>query len=169
MNAITLYTKRIGQATSFEFNLFDNQFATENLAVRKVFMAMLESVRQCLSDVEIEYNDSMMADKIGVRRAGELLRFLGATRENTRDNVSNGAVFSRTFRASLTKERYDYFYNLKDIATLAHYRLQEGEADRIVFYFTRYLQLIAPDSSASDKFLERLESFSLPYRLVPIM
>lgn len=168
MNAITLYTKSIGPATSFEFNVFDNQFATENLAVRKVFMAMLESVRHCLSDVEIEYNDSMLAEKMGGRRAGELLRFLGATKENTRDNVSNGVVISRTFRASLTQERYDYFYHLKDIAELAHYRLQEGEADRIVFYFTRYLQLIAPDRRSHDRFLERLESFSLPYRLVPI-
>jgi len=168
MNAVTLYTKRIDQAASFEFNLFDNQFATENLAVRKVLMAMLEAVRHCLSDVEIEYNDSMLAEKVGARRAGELLRFLGATRDNSRDNLEDGVVISRTFRAPLTEERYDYFYNLKDIATLAHYRLQEGAEDRIVFYFTRYLQLIAPDRSSHDQFLERLESFSLPYRLVPI-
>lgn len=168
MNAIILYTRRQGAATSFEFNVFDNQFATENLAVRKVLMAMLESVRERLSDVEIEYNDGMLAEKMGAARAGELLRFLGATKENTRENRSHDVVVSRTFRAELTRERYDYFYQLKDIATLAHYRLKEGDEDRIVFYFTRYLQLIAPDESSRDKFLAGLESYSLPYRLVPI-
>ncbi|MED1795972.1 hypothetical protein P4V54_25235 [Brevibacillus nitrificans] len=168
MNGVTFYTKRINQATSFEFNVFDNQFATENLAVRKVLMSMLESVAQRLSDLEVEYNDSMLAEKVGGRRAGELLRLLGATKENTRENLSNGVVVSRTFRAPLTEERYDYFYNQRDIATLAHYRLQEGQEDRIVFYFTRYLQLIAPDQEAYDKFLAKLESFSLPYKLVPI-
>lgn len=168
MNAITFYTRRLEQATSFEFNVFDNQFATENLAVRKVLMAMLESVQDRLSDVEIEYNDSMLAEKIGAKRAGELLRFLGANKDNSRETMSNGVVVSRTFRAPLTEERYEYFYNLKDIATLAHYRLKEGEEDRIVFYFTRYLQLIAPDDQAHDTFFARLDSFSLPYKLVPI-
>lgn len=168
MNAIILYTRRLGQATSFEFNVFDNQFATENLAVRKVLMAMLESVHERLSEVEIEYNDSMLAEKVGVKRAVELLRFLGASKENSRETLSNGVVVSRTFRAPLTEERYEYFYNLKDIATLAHYRLKEGEEDRIVFYFTRYLQLIAPDDQAHDTFLARLDAFSLPYKLVPI-
>jgi len=168
VNAITLYTRRLGQATSFEFNVFDNQFATENLAVRKVLMAMLESVHERLSEVEIEYNDSMLAEKVGAKRAGELLRFLGASKDNSREKMSNGVVVSRTFRAPLTEERYEYFYSLKDIATLAHYRLKEGEEDRIVFYFTRYLQLIAPDDQAQDKFLARLDAFSLPYKLLPI-
>jgi hypothetical protein len=168
MNAIILYTRRQGEATSFEFNVFDNQFATENLAVRKVLMSMLESVRNSLTDLEIEYNDSMLAEKMGARRAGELLRFLGATKENSRENRSSGVVVSRTFTAPLTEERYDYFYNLTDIATLAHYRLKEADQDRIVFYFTRYLQLIAPDQTSVDTFLNRLDAFSLPYKLVPI-
>lgn len=168
MNAITFYTRRLDDATSFEFNLFDNRFATENLAVRKVLMAMLEAVRQRLSDVEVEYNDGMLADKVGARRAGELLRFLGATKENSVENQSNGVVVSRTFRAPLTEERYQYFYRLQDISTLAHYRLKEADEDRVVFYFSRYLQLIAPDEQAADRFLAKLGSFSLPYRLVAI-
>lgn len=168
LNAIILYTRRLGDATSFEFNVFDNQFATENLAVRKVLMAMLESVHHVLTELEIEYNDSILIEKVGARRAGELLRFLGATKDNSQENRSNDVVVSRSFRASLTAERYDYFYNLTDIAQLSHYRLKEGEEDRIVFYFTRYLQLIAPDQKAHDAFLHRLESFSLPYKLVPI-
>jgi len=168
MNAITFYTRRLDDATSFEFNLFDNRFATENLAVRKVLMAMLEAVRQRLSDVEVEYNDGMLADKVGARRAGELLRFLGATKENSVENQSNGVVVSRTFRTPLTEERYEYFYHLQDIATLAHYRLKEADEDRVVFYFSRYLQLIASDEQAADRFLAKLGSLSLPYRLVAI-
>ncbi|MGG1530728.1 hypothetical protein [Brevibacillus agri] len=168
MNAIVLYTKRPGQATSYEFNVFDNQFATENLAVRKVLMSMLESVRERLTDVEVEYNDSMLAEKLGARRAAETLRFLGATKDNSKENRSNGIVVSRSFQAPLTPERYAFFYGLTDIATLSHYRLKEGSEDRIVFYFTRYLQLIAPDESASQAFLQKLDEFSLPYRLVSI-
>lgn len=169
MNAIILYTRQQGDATSFEFNVFDNQFATENLAVRKVLMAMLQSVRHTLTELVIEYNDSMLVEKIGARRAGELLRFLGATKENSQENRSNDVVVSRSFRAKLTDERYDYFYNLTDIAELSHYRLKAGDEDRIVFYFTRYLQLIAPDQKSHDAFLNGLQSFSLPYKLVPIM
>lgn len=168
MNAIILYTRALGEATSFEFNFYDNQFATENLAVRKVLMSMLESVRERLTHVTVEYNDGMLAEKIGARRAGELLRFLGASKENSQENRSQGIVVSRTFQSSLTEERYAYFYNLPDVAQLSHYRLQEGEEDRIVFYFTRYLQLIAPDQEAADRFLGKLEELSLPYKLVPI-
>ncbi|KZE52457.1 MULTISPECIES: hypothetical protein [Brevibacillus] len=168
MNAIILYTKRQGQATSYEFNVFDNQFATENLAVRKVLMSMLESVRDRLTDLEVEYNDSMLAEKLGAKRAGETLRFLGATRENSKEHLSNGIVVSRSFQAPMTPERYAYFYELTDIAQLSHYRLKEGDEDRIVFYFTRYLQLIAPDEQASQIFLQKLAEFSLPYKLVPI-
>lgn len=168
MNAIILYTRSQGETTSFEFNVFDNQFATENLAVRKVLMAMLEAVQSHLTDMEVEYNDSMLVEKIGAKRAGELLRFLGATKEGMRDNLSNDVVVSRTFMAPLTQERYNYFYNLTDIAQLSHYRLKEGETDRIVFYFTRYLQLIAPNEASRQAFLDKLEAFSLPYKLVPI-
>ncbi|MBH0330782.1 MULTISPECIES: hypothetical protein [Brevibacillus] len=168
LNAIILYTRRQGEATSFEFNVFDNQFATENLAVRKVLMAMLAAVSNKLTDLEVEYNDSILVEKVGAKRAGELLRFLGATKENMRENLSNGVVVSRIFHAPFTKEHYEYFYNLTDIAQLSHYRLQEGKEDRIVFYFTRYLQLIAPDEKSRQVFLEGLEEFSLPYKLVSI-
>lgn len=168
MQAVLLYTRRLGEATSFEFNVFDNQFATENLAVRKVLMSMLDSVRARLTHIEVEYNDGMLAEKMGAKRAGELLRFLGATKENSRETYSNEIVVSRIFQAELTKERYDYFYSVPDIAQLSHYRLKEGEEDRIVFYFSRYLQLIAPDQQAADAFLARLDAFSLPYKLVPI-
>jgi hypothetical protein len=168
VNAIILYTRRIGEATSFEFNVFDNQFATENLAVRKVLMSMLEAVRPHLTDLEVEYNDSMLIEKFGARRAGDVLRLLGSTKENSTEKRSNDVVVSRTFRSEMTEEKYQYFYQMKDIAQLPHYRLKEGDEDRIVFYFTRYLQLIAPDQQAVDAFLNRLTSFSLPYKLVPL-
>lgn len=168
MNAVILYTRRIEEATSFEFNVFDNQFATENLAVRKVMMAMLESVHPYLTQLEIEYNDSMLVEKLGARRAGEVLRLLGSTKENSREHRSNDIVVSRSFHSEMSEEKYQYFYHMKDIAELPHYRLKEGNEDRIVFYFTRYLQLIAPDQQAAATFLNKLSSFSLPYKLVAI-
>jgi len=168
MQAVLLYRKQVGEATSFEFNVFDNQFATENLAVRKVLMSMLEAVRPRLTELEVEYNDSMLIEKLGVRRAGELLRFLGSTKENTHEEKSQGIVVSRSFRSPITEERYQYFYEMKDIAELPHYRLQEGQEDRIVFYFSRYLQLIAPDQEAASAFISGLEAFTLPYKLVDL-
>jgi hypothetical protein len=168
VNAVILYTRRIGEATSFEFNVFDNQFATENLAVRKVLMSMLEAVRSHLTDLEVEYNDSMLIEKLGARRAGEVLRMLGSTKENTTEQRTNDIVVSRSFRSEWTEQKYQYFYHMKDIAELPHYRLKEGGEDRIVFYFTRYLQLIAPDQQAADAFLSKLTEFSLPYKLVPL-
>lgn len=168
MNAVIFYTRRIADATSFEFNVFDNQFATENLAVRKVLMAMLEAVQPYLTDLEIEYNDSMLVEKLGVRRAGELLRLLGGTKENTREHRSNDVVVSRSFHSSMSEEKYAYFYHMKDIAELPHYRLKEADEDRIVFYFTRYLQLIAPNQQAAEVFLNKLTAYSLPYKLVAL-
>jgi len=167
MNAIVLYSRERETVTSFEFNFFDNQFAPENLAVRKVLFAMLESVKPRLTHLEVEYNDSMLADKLGAKRARELLRFLGATRENTRVNRSGEITVSRTFRAELSPERYDYFRNLLDVSELSHYRLLEGEEERVVFYFTQYLALYCP-REAADQFMKQLESMQLPYKLVAI-
>ncbi|MFY0544620.1 hypothetical protein [Brevibacillus sp. H7] len=167
MNAIVLYTRESDKEVAFEYNFFDNQFAPGNLVVRKVLMSMLNSVRQRLTHLEVEYNDSMLADKLGAKRAGELLRFLGATRENRRDNRSGEIVVSRTFRAELTSERFEYFYNLLDVSELSHYRLLEGERDRIVFYFTQYLLLRCP-SEESALFLKQLDDMQVPYKLVSI-
>ncbi|MDA5110202.1 MULTISPECIES: hypothetical protein [Brevibacillus] len=167
MNAVTFYTRCQGEETSFEYNFYDNGFSPSNLAVRKVLMAMLESVRPRLTHLEVEYNDGMLADKLGARRAGDLLRFLGASKANMRETYSGDVVVSRVFRAPLTPERYDYFHTLPDVSQLSHYRLQEQEKDRIVFYFTRYLQLIAPQREA-ERFAARLEAYGLPYRWVPI-
>ncbi|WP_421617643.1 hypothetical protein ACAF76_005555 [Brevibacillus sp. TJ4] len=168
MNAVLLYTRQIDEATSFEFNVFDNQFATENLAVRKVLMSMMEAVHERLDRLLVEYNDSMLAEKLGARRAAEILRSLGGTQENMRENQENGIVISRFFETEFTEEKYAFFYNMTDIAQLPHYRMKEGEADRVVFYYSRYLQLIAPDEKSAEKFLARLSDFSLPYKLVPI-
>jgi hypothetical protein len=167
VNAIVLYTRQWENHTSFEFNFFDNQFAPGNLVVRKVLMAMLESVKQRLTHLEVEYNDSMLADKLGARRAGELLRLLGASRENTRENRNGDIVVSRTFRAELTPERYAYFRNLLDVSELSHYRLLEGEEERVVFYFTQYLVLYCPKEEAAG-FLKQLDNMQLPYKLVSI-
>ena len=167
MNAILLYTREWNGNVSFEFNLYDNQFATENLAVRKVLMAMMDSVRDRLDRLMIEYNDGMLAEKMGAKKAGELLRFLGAAKDNLREHKENGVVITRSFETELTGEKYDFFYNLADVARIPHYRMKERDEDRVVFYYSRYLQLIAP-APAADKFLGKLSDFSLPYRLVPI-
>ncbi len=167
MNAIVLYTRPLGNETSFEYNFYDNQFAPSNLVVRKVFMAMLASVRNRLTHLEVEYNDSMLAEKMGAKRAGETLRFLGATKENRRDNRSGDIVVSRSFRAELTPERFEYFATMLDVSELSHYRLLEGEQERIVFFFTQYLLLRCPQEEA-DHFLKRLDDVQLPYRLVSI-
>lgn len=165
MQAITLYVKQQGEQTSYEYNIYDNKFSPSNLAVRKVLMAMLESVRQRLTHLEIEYNDQMLADNWGAKRSAEWLVFLGATGDSIRENRSGDVIVSRQFRAPMTAERYDFFYTLTDISTFPHYRLQENETDRIVFYFSRYLQLIAPQEEA-EAFLAKLEELHLPYKLV---
>lgn len=167
MQAITLYRRQSGEDVSFEYNIFDNQFSPSNLAVRKVLMAMLESVHGRLSHLEVEYNDQMLADKWGAKRSAEWLVFLGAAKENRRDNRSGDIVVSRTFRAPLTQERYAFFYNLQDISVFPHYRLQEEEQERVVFYFSRYLQLLAPLKEA-ERFLARLDEFQLPYKIVEL-
>ena len=168
MNAVLLYTRQWNEDVSFEFNLYDNNFATENLAVRKVLMAMMESVQDRLDKLMIEYNDGMLVEKMGARRAGELLRSLGIAKDNIREHRENGVVIARSFETDLTEEKYAYFYNMVDVAQLPHYRMKEGDTDRVVFYYSRYLQLIAPAPSAVDKFLGKLSDFSLPYKLVPI-
>ncbi|MEJ8544000.1 hypothetical protein [Brevibacillus borstelensis] len=165
MQAITFYVKQQGDETSYEYNIYDNKFSPSNLAVRKVLMAMLESVHQRLTHLEIEYNDQMLADSWGAKRSAEWLLSLGASRENMRENRSGDVIVSRQFRAPMTPERYHFFYTLNDVSAFPHYRLQEGEADRIVFYFSRYLQLVAPHEEA-EAFLSQLEEFQLPYKIV---
>jgi len=166
MNAIVLYRQTIGEEASYEYNFYDNKFAPSNLVVRKVLMAMLSAARGRLTHLQVEYNDLMLAEKLG-RRAGELLRFLGASKENLQEQRSGEVVVSRTFRAELTPERYDYFYHLKDVSELSHYRLLEGETDRVVFYFNQYLLVQLPVAE-EERFLEALTELQVPYRMVKL-
>lgn len=167
MQAITLYRKSLGEDVSFEYNIYDNKFSPSNLAVRKVLMAMMDSVRARLTHLEVEYNDRMLADNWGAKRSAEWLVLLGATKENMQENRSGDIVVSRKFRAPMTDESYEFFYTRTDISVFPHYRMQEEEADRIVFYFFRYLQLIAPRRE-SAAFLAGLEKIQLPYKVVEL-
>lgn len=163
MHAIRFYRQvREGEAL-LEYNFYDNGFAPSNLVVRKVWMAMLRSVQKRLTHLEIEYNDKMLLDRLG-KRAVEVLRFLGASRENVRENQSNGITYSRTFRAELTAERYQYFYQMMDVSEFSHLRLQEGERDRTVFYFGQYLLLTIP-AEEEEGFYHMLDELQVPYRV----
>lgn len=166
MNAIVFYTHGSGEDVIFEYNFYDNTFAPSNLVVRKVFMAMLASIHFRLTHLEVEYNDSMLADKLG-KRAAEILRLLGASGENMRENKSGDVVVSRQFRAELTPERYGYFYHLIDISELPHYKLLQGDKGRIVFYFNQYLKLSLPQGDET-LFYAKLREFQIPYKLVSI-
>jgi hypothetical protein len=167
MNAIVFYTHVSADEISYEYNFYDNKFAPGNLVVRKIWMAMLNATKHRLTHLEVEYNDKMLADKMGAKRAGELLRFLGATRDNIRENRSGEVVVSRHFRSELTAERYEYFYHLLDVSELSHYRLLEQDAERIVFYFNQYLLLRCPEPEA-QAFVQQLEAFQVPYKLVSL-
>lgn len=166
MNAIVFYTHESEGDIVFEYNFYDNTFAPSNLVVRKVFMAMLASIHFRLTHLEVEYNDSMIADKLG-KRAGEILRLLGATSDNLKEEKSGDVVVSRMFRAELTPERYGYFYHLLDISELPHYKLLENEKERIVFYFNQYVKLSLP-SGEETLFYAKLREFQVPYKLVAI-
>ncbi|NGQ97277.1 hypothetical protein G3578_19240 [Brevibacillus sp. SYP-B805] len=163
MQRIVFYRHEKDGEAFYEYNFYDHQFAPTNLVVRKILMAMLESVREQLTHLEVEYNDKMLADKLG-KRAGELLRFLGAARENLQENRSGDVVVSRQFRAELTPERYDYFYQMKDVSELSHYRLLAGERERIVFYFNRYLLLQLPIGD-EERFYAALTERQVPYKI----
>ncbi len=166
MQSITLYRHEADGEAVLEYNFYDHQFAPTNLVVRKVLMAMLASVKERLTHLEVEYNDRMLADKFG-KRASELLRFLGASKENMRENRNGDEVISRIFRAELTDERYDYFYQLKDVSELSHYRLLEESRDRVVFYFNRYLMIRIP-LAEEESFYQQLAQLQVPNRVKQI-
>jgi hypothetical protein len=166
MQKIVFYRQEKGREALLEYNFYDHQFAPSNLVVRKILMAMLASVKDQLTTLEVEYNDEMIADKLG-KRAAELLRFLGATRETLRENKSGEVVVSRTFRASLTAERYEYFYHLQDVSELSHYRLLAGDQERIVFYFNRYLTLRVPFED-EERFYAELTKLHVPHQVVAV-
>jgi hypothetical protein len=166
MNAIVFYTHDAEDEIIYEYNFYDNKFAPGNLVVRKIFMAMLNASRHLLTHLEVEYNDAMLVEKMG-KRAAELLRFLGANKENVRENKSGEVVVSRVFRAELTEERFAYFYHLTDLSQLAHYRLLQGDNERIVFYFNQYLKLCIPKAE-EHLFLAQLKELQVPYRRMAI-
>jgi len=166
MQSITLYRHVDAGDAVLEYNFYDHQFAPTNLVVRKVLMAMLSSVKERLTHLEVEYNDRMLAEKFG-KRASELLRFLGASKENVRENRSGEEVISRTFRAELTAERYEYFYLLKDVSELSHYRLQDQSQDRIVFYFNRYLLIRIP-LAEEEQLYQQLKELQVPTQVKDI-
>jgi hypothetical protein len=167
MQQILFYRHEKDGEAVLEYNFYDHQFAPTNLVVRKILMAMLESVKEQLTHLDVEYNDKMLADKLG-KRAGELLRFLGAARDNLTENRSGDVVVSRRFRAELTPERYEYFYQMKDVSELSHYRLLAGERERIVFYFNRYLLLQIPIAE-EERFYAGLTERQVPYKVMAVI
>lgn len=166
MHSITLYRHEADGQAILEYNFYDHQFAPTNLVVRKVLMAMLASVKERLTHLEVEYNDRMLADKFG-KRASELLQFLGASKDNMRENRSGNDVISRTFRAEITGERYEYFYHLQDVSELSHYRLLEQSQDRVVFYFNRYLMIRIP-LAEEDSLYQQLSHLQVPVQVKQI-
>lgn len=167
MNAIIFYTHQAGDEVVLEYNFYDNTFAPSNLVVRKILISMLEGMKNSLTHLEVEYNDGMIADKLGGKRAVELLRFLGATKENVSETKSGNVIVSRTFRTELTPERFDYFTHMLDVSELSHYRLLAGDRERIIFYFNQYLSLRCEQEEA-ERFFQQLRSFQIPFKLVPI-
>ncbi|WP_139491347.1 hypothetical protein [Brevibacillus dissolubilis] len=167
MNAVQLYRHLVGSDVVLEFNFYDNKFDPSNLVSRKVLTAMLESVHTSMTHLEVEYNDLMLIDKLG-GKAADTLRFLGAAKDNMRENKSGDTVVSRTFRAELTGERLSFFYELNDISLLTHYRLMEGETDRVVYYFGQYLMLRVP-AEGEETFYDRLKAASVPYKVKEIV
>ncbi|MFM1654402.1 hypothetical protein ACI7RC_20245 [Brevibacillus sp. B_LB10_24] len=163
MNGIFFYRWVQDGEARLEYNFYENQFAPTNLVVHKVFRAMLESVRQRVDRLEVEYNDSLLAEKLG-RQAGEVLRFLGASRENLVDHKSGDVVVSRSFRAELTEERYQYFYKLLDVALFPRFGLSEGEREHISFHYGQYLLLRIP-LAEERQFYDQLEGWQVPYQI----
>jgi hypothetical protein len=165
MNAIRLYRRQAGADVVLSYDFHEHQFAPSNLVVRKLFMAMLDAARPRLTHLQVEYNDHMLAEKLG-RRAADVLKQLGASRETIRENKNEaGITYSRTFTAELTEERFRYFYHLKDIAPFSRYALLEGERQRVLFYFSQYLALFLPEAELV-LFEQRLQQAQIPYKMV---
>lgn len=162
MKAIVFYRHQQTDHALVEYNFYDNQFAPSNLVVRKVWMAMLEAVQPALTDLELEYNDHLLLDK-WKGRAGEVLRLLGATNETIREHRSGEVVVSRSFRAELTEERYQFFYELKDLSLFPHYRLLAGDSERIVSYFNQYVS-VRLYGDEEERFTQILERLHVPYK-----
>lgn len=167
MHAIRVYRQQVEGEVVFSYNFYEHPFAPANLVVRKLFAAMLDVARPRLTHLRIEYNDLLLAEKLG-RRAGEVLRQLGASRETIRENRNEkGITYSRTFTAELTEERWRYFYQLKDLAQFPSYALLEGERPRVWFYFNQYLALSLPEPEHC-LFADRLQQAQLPYTIVAV-
>ncbi|MGO0062277.1 hypothetical protein ACTID9_20035 [Brevibacillus fluminis] len=148
---------------TLQYNFYDNGFAPSNLVVRKVLMAMLSVCEQELTQFEVEYNDRQLLDKWG-GRAGEVLKRLGATPESLREEKSGDIVVSRSFRAQLTAERFQFFHELKDVSLLPHYRFYAGEAERIVYYFNQFLSIRLP-AAKEESFWQMLQDMHVPFRV----
>lgn len=163
MHSIVLYQHVSNGEEAFEYNFYDHKFAPTNLIVRKVLMAMMDSTRQHLTHLEIEYNDGMLVEKLG-KKAVDTLQLLGASKANLKENKSGEVTYSRTFTAELTPERYEFMYLLPDVATFSRYRLLEGEQERVIFHFNQYLLLRIPQSE-SELFYTELQKRTVPYQV----
>ncbi|MGG3874434.1 hypothetical protein [Brevibacillus laterosporus] len=163
MNAIKFYRHETATDAVLEYNFYDHKFAPTNLVVRKVLMAMLHSVQNRLTDLEVEYNDNMLVEKVG-GNAARILTLLGASTENVQNNYRGETVVSRTFTAKMTPERFQYFYELKDVGELSRFALKEQELDRIVSYFNQYLLVVIP-LEEEKQFFELLGAMHVPYQI----
>lgn len=163
MIGILFYRKLQDDHVTLQYNFYDNGFAPSNLVVRKVLMAMLSVCKEELTQLTVEYNDRQLLDKWSTR-AGSVLTLLGATPGNLREEKSGEVVVSRSFHADMTPERYQFFYELKDVSLLPHYRFFAEEEERIVYYFNQYLSICLPQGE-EDAFWQTLREMHVPYRI----
>ncbi|WP_232699840.1 hypothetical protein [Brevibacillus daliensis] len=166
MNAIRFYRHESNGQVELEYNFYDHKFAPTNLVVQKILMAMLQATEPLLTKLEVEYNDNMLAEKLG-GRAATILQKLGATTSTVKENLANGVVISRVFEAELTPDRYAYFYNLKDVSELQRFVLKDEEVERVTSFFNQYLLLRIPHEY-EQRFYDNLNQLHVPYSVVEV-
>lgn len=161
MSQLIFHQRRDSDYRRTFFSCDENGFSPSNLLVRKLFYYMLEATEPEITHFEVEYHDKKLADERGLDQATEDLRLLGASRENTRENRKEGILYSRIFRAELTPDRLDYFYQLVFLDLFLSLRFMEETDTRLQVEVGKTLTLTA-DEETTQAFFHHVKQDRIP-------
>ncbi|MBO8171302.1 MAG: hypothetical protein H0Z33_05330 [Bacillaceae bacterium] len=153
-----------GNRQEYVFSIGEHNLSPSNLLVRKIFYFLLDEYREVMTELSVEYSDYELADKVGIERAREILRILGAERAQVQENRKNGFVVSRSFTTAVTSEQLEYFYSLWDLRELPRYQFYQDNDLLLDVYFGEKI-LFYSKIKEDLNFFARLENHKIPYEI----
>ncbi|WCN38857.1 hypothetical protein [Aneurinibacillus uraniidurans] len=162
-----LYLHRVQeQGTARYVYVFDeHSLSPNNLVLRNLFRCMIEAVEAEIDQIEMEYSDTVTAKRMGVERAVQMLKLMGAKEAEQAENWQEGVLLSRTFAVSATVERIEYLRHIRELDEVYRIKLSGNGAEKVHLYFAQTLTCLLT-TEQEGVFTSLLAQRNVPHKIL---